>query len=270
MRALYLLFLARNYYPPKSEATLLQLHQAVTSSTNIATHHKLSILYYLLLDIDDLAPSQKTRDDATKAEQFANRSGLPNKYQLLIKGLWYLDRQSFAVGLEYLTHPSLSPEFADDIVTVLVRQATKDGDYTLPLAYWHTVQPLLKSEKAVELLFKALVHSDVREALRFSRTKPEAQREGLFRMLIVGVLDGSRAEDDADRAEELASLPFEKMEEEWFTDCLSSGEGKKLKVAKDTLLIRRVVLGEPVSTAGEKGTWGVVMEAFKVGSGGRT
>lgn len=216
-----------------------------------------------------MSPSHKNRDDVSKADQFASRSGLPSKYQLLIKGLWYFDRQSFALGLEYLTHPSLSPEFADDIITILVRQAGKDGDYTLPLAYWHTVQPVLKSEKAVELLFEALVHSDVGEALRFSRTKPEAQREGLFRRLIVGVLEGSRSEEGAERAGELASLPYEAKEEEWFTDCLSGGEGKRLKVAKDTLLIHRVALGEPVSTSGEKGTWGVVMEAFKVGSGGR-
>ncbi|KAH6653111.1 nuclear pore complex assembly-domain-containing protein [Truncatella angustata] len=260
---------ARSLYPPKSESALQQLHQQIAASTNIATHHKLSILYYLLLDVDDLAPSRTSRTTVPKADQFANRSGLPSKYQLLIQGLWYFDRQSFPMGLEYLTHPSLTPEFADDIITILAQQATKDGDYTLPLSYWHTVQPVLKTEKAVELLFEALVRSDVGEALRFSRTKPDAHREGLFRRLIVGVLDGSRDEDSAERAGELASLPFQEQEEEWFRDCLSSSEGKRLRVSKDTLLMRRIALGEPVSIAGEKGTWGVVMEAFKVGSGGR-
>ncbi|KAK6067159.1 nuclear pore assembly complex assembly domain-containing protein [Seiridium cupressi] len=259
----------RGLYPPKSESALRQLHEQISTSTNIAAHHKLSILYYLLLDIDDLSPSHN-RNDTSKADHFANRSGLSTKYQLLIKGLWYFDRQSFALGLEYLTHPSLTPEFADDIVIVLVNQASKDGDYTLPLAYWHTVQPVLKSERSVELLFESFVQSNVGEALRYSRTKPEAQREGLFRRLIVGVLGTSRSDEAAERAGELASLPFDGREEEWFRDCLSTGEGKRLKVAKDTLLMRRVALGEPISTVGEKGTWGVVMEAFKIGSGGRT
>ncbi|KAF7536967.1 hypothetical protein G7054_g4126 [Neopestalotiopsis clavispora] len=255
----------RGLYPPKSDATLHQLHEKVVTSTSIATHHKLSILYYLLLDIDDLS-----QNDVNKAEQFANRSGLPTKYQLLIKGLWCFDRQNFAVGLEYLTHPSLTPEFADDIVTVLARQASKEGDCTLPLAYWHTVQPVLKTEAAVELLFDALIQGDIGEALRFSRTKPEAQRQGLFKRLVVGVLDSGSGDEAADRAGELASLPFDESEDEWFREYLASGEGKRLKIARDTLLMRRIALGEPVSTAGEKGTWGVVMEAFKVGSGGRT
>lgn len=260
---------ARALYPPKSEASFKQLHDQITACNNIAAHHKLSILYYLLLDVDDLSPAQSKRNDVSKADQFANRAGLPKKYQLLIQGLWYFDRQAFTLGLEYLTSPSLTPEFADDIIMILARQASKDGDYTLPLAYWHTVQPVLKNEKAVELLFDALARSDVGQALRFSRTKPESQREGLFRRLVFGVLDGGRDEEAAARAEELASLPFEEVEEEWFRDCLSNGEGKRLKAAKDTLLMRRIALGEPVSTSGEKGTWGIVMEAFKVGSGGR-
>ncbi|ETS73540.1 hypothetical protein PFICI_14486 [Pestalotiopsis fici W106-1] len=260
----------RGLYPPKSEATLHQLHEKVTASTTIATHHKLSILYYLLLDIDEFLKSQPGHIDGNKADQFANRSGLPTKYQLLIKGLWHFDRQKFDVGLEYLTHPSLTPEFADDIITVLARQATKDGDYTLPLAYWHTVQPVLKTETAVQLLFDALIQSDIGEALRFSRAKPEAQRQGLFKRLVIGVLDSERGDEAADRAGELASLPFDENEDEWFREYLASGEGKRLKIARDTLLMRRIALGEPVSTTGEKGTWGVVMEAFKVGSGGRT
>ncbi|KAI0148953.1 nuclear pore complex assembly-domain-containing protein [Pestalotiopsis sp. NC0098] len=260
----------RGLYPPKSDATLHQLHEKVTTSTNIATHHKLSILYYLLLDVDSLLPPKPGHGEPLRAEQFANRSGLPSKYQLLISGLWFFDRKAFAKGLEYLTHPSLTPEFADDIVTVLSRQASKDGDYTLPLAYWHTVQPVLKDETAVRLLFDAMIQGNVGEALRFSRTKPEAQREGLFKRLIIGVLDSGHGDEAADRAGELASLSFDEREDEWFCQCLEGGEGKRLKIARDTLLMRRIALGEPVSTTGEKGTWGVVMEAFKVGSGGRT
>ncbi|KAI1870306.1 uncharacterized protein JN550_005234 [Neoarthrinium moseri] len=257
---------ARALYPPKSDANLRSLHHQIISAGSVATLHKLSLLYYLLLDIDDLAPAHHD----SKADSFASSAGLPTKYQILMKGLWYLDRQAFALAVEDLAHPTLLPEFADDIITVLVRHASKDGDYTLPLAYWHTVQPVLKSPAAVELLFEALSQSNVSEALRFSRTKPDGIREQLFRRLVIGVLEGTGNDHGADRAEELASLPFDESEEQWFQDCLGSGEGKRVKAARDTLLMRRIAMGEPVPTAGDQGTWGVVMEAFKVGSGGRT
>jgi hypothetical protein len=257
---------ARSLYPPKSDTALRQLHEQITTSTSIATHHKLSVLYYLLLDVDDLTPGNK---EPSKAEKFASRSGLPTKYQIFMKGLWYMDRHAFALALEYLAHPSLLPEFADDIVIVLVRHASKDGDYTLPLAYWHTVQPVLKNPVAVELLFDALSKSSVSEALQFSRTKPESTREQLFRRLVLNVLGDARNQDSAERASELVSLPFDATEEDLFRECLSGGDSKKLKIARDTLLIRRIATAE-VMPAGEKGTWGIVMEGFKVGSGGRT
>ncbi|KAH8668761.1 nuclear pore complex assembly-domain-containing protein [Xylariales sp. PMI_506] len=263
---------ARSHYPPKSDAALRQLHEQIINSNTIATHHKLSVLYYLLLDIDDLSTANQKSSSAlsAKAESFAARSGLPAKYQIFIKGLWYMDRYEFSLALEFLAHPSLLPEFADDIIIVLVKHASKDGDYTLPLAYWHTVQPVLKNPTAVELLFEALSRSNVSAALQFSRSKPEGTREKLFQRMILSVLGNDRSEDSADRAAELASLSLDSTEEAWFNEILSSGEGKRLKVARDTLLVRRIALGESTPTGGEKGTWGVVMEAFKVGSGGRT
>jgi hypothetical protein len=258
---------ARALYPPKSDSTLRQLHQQIVTSNSIAAHHKLSILYYLLLDIDDLTGA----DNNSKAEAFASRSGLSSKYQILMRGLWYMDRHAFALALEYLTHPSLLPEFADDIVVALVRRvASKDRDYTLPLAYWHTVQPVLKTPAAVEMLFDALAHAEPHEALRFSRAKPDATREQLFRRLVVTVLSGAGTDEVAEHASELASLPLDPIEERWFVDCLSRGEGKGFKAARDTLLMRRIALGEGLPTGGERGTWSVVMEAFKIGSGGRT
>jgi hypothetical protein len=258
---------ARSLYPPKSDATLRQLHHQITASTNIATHHKLSVLYYILLDIDDLLSG---KNDSSKADTFAERSGLPSKYQIFMKGLWYMDRHAFTLALDYLAHPSLLPEFADDIVIILVKHASKDGDYTLPLAYWHTVQPVLKNPTAVELLFDALSRSSVSEALQFSRTKPEAAREQLFQRLVRNVLGDARNDDSAERASELASLPFNPIEDGWFRDYLSSGDGKRLKVARDTLLMRRIATGEGGGVpAGDKGTWSVVMEGFKTGSGGR-
>ncbi|KAK7923729.1 hypothetical protein PG985_007800 [Apiospora marii] len=248
---------ASKLYPPKSEDHLRQLHEQISKSNSIEDHHKLSVIFYILLDFDE-----------DKADSFAHRAGVPTKYQIFMRGLWNMDRQAFAVALEHLAHPSLQAEFADDIVTTLVRHGSPDEDYTLPLAYYHTVQPVLKSPQAIELLFDAMCRSNVSEALAFSRTKSVAMREQLFTRLAANVLDERRGNETAERACELAALPFDAVEEAWFKDFLTTGPGKKLKVAKDTLMMRQIAVGE-VSSAGEKGSWGTVMEGFKVGSGGR-
>ncbi|KAK8087717.1 hypothetical protein PG997_002678 [Apiospora hydei] len=248
---------ASKMYPPKSEAVLRDLHEQITKSGSIEDHHKLSVIFYILLDFDE-----------DQADSFAHRAGVPTKYQIFMRGLWNMDHQAYAVALEHLAHPSLQAEFADDIVTTLVRHGSPDEDYTLPLAYFHTVQPVLKSLLAIELLFDAMVRSNVSEALAFSRTRPDAMREQLFQRLVADVLDERRGAETAERACELAALPFDAVEEGWFTTFLTTGAGKKLKVAKDTLMMRQIAVGQ-VSSAGEKGSWGTVMEGFKVGSGGR-
>ncbi|KAK8127090.1 fungal specific transcription factor [Apiospora kogelbergensis] len=252
------LSLASKLYPPKSEEVLRQLHEQITKSNSIEDHHKLSVIFYILLDFDE-----------DKADSFANRAGVPTKYQIFMRGLWNMDRQAFEVALEHLAHPSLQAEFADDIVATLVRHGSQGGeDYTLALAYYHTVQPVLKNPVAIELLFDAMVRSNVSEALAFSRTKPHAMREQLFQRLVANVLDEARGGETAERACELAALPFDAVEEAWFRDFLATGNGKKLKAAKDTLMMRQIAIGQ-VTSAGEKGSWGTVMEGFKVGSGGR-
>ncbi|KAI1499107.1 nuclear pore complex assembly-domain-containing protein [Biscogniauxia marginata] len=247
-------------YPPKNENALRQLHEQICESNSITVHHKLSLIYYLLLDLDALGHD-------SKAETFASRAGIPLRYQIFMKGLWYMDAQSFELALEHLTHPSLVSEFADDILTVLVRHS-KDGDYTLPLAYYHTVQPIIQSSPALELLFEALARSNVTEAFDFSRSHADFMRRRLFQKLVFSVLDSARDDESAERAFELTSLPFDAEEETWFTECLESGEAKRLNVAKDTLLMRRIATGN-ASFRGEKGTWAVVLEGFKKGSGGR-
>ena len=56
----------------------------------MSTHHKLSLFYYILLDFDEKAGSPVS-------EAFADVSGMPKKYQIFMKGLWYLDQQDFQV-----------------------------------------------------------------------------------------------------------------------------------------------------------------------------
>ena len=51
---------------------------------------------------------------------------MPQKYSIFMKGLWLLDSAQFDLALEYLTHPSLVPDFADDIVVALARHSARD------------------------------------------------------------------------------------------------------------------------------------------------
>ncbi|KAI0401886.1 nuclear pore complex assembly-domain-containing protein [Xylaria palmicola] len=262
LKALNLGQAAKNY-PPKNEIALRQLHQHLCDASSITLHHKLSILYYLLLDIDG-----RSTPTANKAESFGSSAGLPARYQIFMKGLWFMDTRNFELALQYLTHPSLISDFADDIITALVHHCAKDGDYELALAYYHTVQPSLQSSPALRLLFDAVARSSVAEGFELSRSHADFMRRPLFQRLVHVVLESELDEDTPDRAFELASLPFDADEEQWFREYLESGDGKRLKAAKDTLVMRRIATGQAVA-AGDKGNWATVLEGFKAGSGGR-
>ncbi|KAI0475681.1 nuclear pore complex assembly-domain-containing protein [Xylariaceae sp. FL0804] len=307
---------ATAHYPPKNEKALRQLHQQICESPNITVHHKLSVFYYLLLDIDNssAAGAGGSSDGANKsigssrrrADSFAAGAGVPDRYQIFMQGLWHMDARSFGAALTHLTHPCLLPDFADDIIEVLVRHAARspssgdsdgdgggDADYSLPLAYYHAAQPVLRSPRALAALFDALARSSVAEAFAFARARADVERRALFQRLVTTVVGGSSSsgggggkgpeaeskasrdgnnggggERAAARAFELASLPLDADEERWFRECLEAGPGKRLRAARDTLLMRRIATGE-APRAGEKGTWGVVLEGFKTGSGGR-
>ncbi|KAI1420420.1 nuclear pore complex assembly-domain-containing protein [Xylaria sp. FL1777] len=253
---------AVSHYPPKNEGALRQWHQQICdTNSNISVLHRHSIIYYMLLDINGRCGG------TDRAERFANFASIPERYQVFMKGLWLMDTRNFERALEHLTHPSLISDFADDIITVLVRLA-KDGDYTLPLAYYHTVQPSIQSSSTLQSLFDAIAQSSVISAFEFSRSHADYMRRQLFQRLVLAVLDSRRSGEAAERAFELTSLPLDADEEQWFKECLESGEAKRFKTAKDTLLMRRIVTGHSIS-AGEKGSWATVLEGFKTGGGGR-
>ncbi|KAI0486961.1 nuclear pore complex assembly-domain-containing protein [Xylaria cf. heliscus] len=263
LKALNLGQAAKNY-PPKNENALRQLHQHLCETSNITVHHKLSILYYLLLDIDG-----RYSDGESKAESFAFHAGIPTRYQIFMKGLWLMDTRNFEQALQHLTHPSLISDFADDIITVLVHHS-KDHDYTLPLAYYHSVQPSIQSSAALQLLFDAIARSSVLEAFEFSRSHADYMRRQLFQRLVTVTLEsGNKDAQAGERAFELTSLPFDADEEQWFKEYLESGEGKRLKTAKDTLVMRRIATSHSVAGSGDRGSWATVLEGFRTGSGGR-
>ncbi|TPX08143.1 uncharacterized protein E0L32_010210 [Thyridium curvatum] len=252
-------------YPPRGENGLHALHQQICAA-KMSTHHKLSVLYYLLLDHDDAHPER-----AQGAYTFAFQAGVPTKYQLFMQGLWYMDRRQFPLALEHLAHPSLLPEFSDDIITTLVHQA-ENNDYSLALAYYYAVQPVIKASETLELLFGAIARTNVIEAFNFTRAQSEPARQQLFEQLIASVLGGAASQDITTRSSELVGLHFDSSEESWFHDYLTTGEGRKLKKAKDTVMMRLLVTGQYRSGLGEKqmaGQWGVVLQGFKQGMGGR-
>ncbi|KAF5567992.1 nuclear pore complex assembly [Fusarium napiforme] len=248
-------------YPPKTDNALKQLHQQVCEST-MSMQHKFSIFYYILLDFDLTAGRESV------SEAFVDASGMPKKYQIFMKGLWYLDRQEYSRALEYISHPSLIPDFADDIITVLV-QSARDGDYSLALSYFYTMQPKLKTSAALELLFGAMAKTNISEALFYSRTRSPHTREMLFRQLIASVLD-SPHDELSERASQLTFLPFDKSEEAWFEEYLLHGNGKAHKKAKDTLVMRKIACDQfsDVTKIRHGGQWSGILEGIKGGING--
>ncbi len=244
----------------------------------MTTHHKLSALYYLLLDHDEGVSAR-----SKIAETFALRTGMSKRYQIFMSGLWHMDRLHFGVALEYLAHPSLLPEFADNIVTVLVRYASGGGDYSLALAYVAAVRPVLKTPEAVELLFEAMARTDVSEAFYYTRTQPDPVRQQLFERLILCALKPSApsasssasatatttTSSAASRATELVSLPFDADEEAWLRAFLTAGEGRKLKGSKDTMIVKKIVSGDlwlseaAVSAKSISGPWSIILQGFR-------
>lgn len=263
------------------------LHEAITTA-NAPDHHKLSLLYYVLLDCD-ATTRQLQYSDAFEAKTF-----LPRKYQIYMKGLWHMDHLEFEVmsphpcetiiyllnlqtALQYLTYPSLIPTFPEEILEVLVHHAKLD-DMTLPLAYYYTVQPALTSPIALENLFSAIARTSVTEAFYFSRGQADNSRRHMFQLLISAVLQDLASENVAERGVELVNLPLDREEEIWFRDYLTYGEGRNLRRASDTLMMRKIGAAsftEALSVQGISSkrigglSWGMMKDGIQDGLGSR-
>ena len=144
-------------------------------------------------------------------------------------------------ALEYISHPSLIPDFADEITTLLVRHA-QGNDFSLALKYHHTVQPILKTAQALSLLFDAMARTSPTEAFFFSRTYPDHTRELLLHQLIDVVMDSDITSVQIPGSQ-LALLPLDASEEAWFDEYLTRGEGRQFARAKDALMARKISRG---------------------------
>lgn len=195
-------------------------------------------------------------------------SGMPSNYQLFMTGLWHMDRADFSAAIEYVAHPCLGADFADDILMTLVRHAPA-GEQNLALAYFYSVQPILKSSAALELLFASMVQTSATEALLFSRTFPEPTRELLFQQLLKHAFGQGRG-DEASQAGEFLFFPFDTIEDAWLEQYLSSGDGRSLKKAKDMLLVRRIACDKfaEVGKYRANSQWAAVLDGIRGGLDG--
>ena len=97
-------------------------------------------------------------------------------------------------------------------------------------------------------------------------------------MLISLVLNNSPQATIADRSVELVNLPLTAEEEGWFEEYLLRGDGRGLKKAKDTVVMRRIGTGkfkEGLDTKGLKGRdvagldWNTLTAGIEAGLGPR-
>jgi hypothetical protein len=149
---------------------------------------------------------------------------------------------------------------------------------SLPLAYYHTVQPTLTSSSALESLFTAIAKTSVTEAFYFSRGQSEYARRHMFEMLIALVLNNSSRDTAAERSVELVNLPLTPEEEGWFEEYLLRGQGRSIRKAKDTLMMRRIGTGNFTGALSLNGInarpiggldWSTLSEALRDGLGPR-
>ena len=260
---------ASKVYPPKLNKDPRDLHKTIVDS-KAAAHTKLSLLYYLLLDLDSTSPT------SNRADTFADKAFMPERYRIFMTGLWYMDRLDFSTALENLTHPSLIPTFQEEILETLVKHSPGE-DMSLALAYYHTVQPVL-SEAAIDVLFTAIVRTSVTEAFYFLRGQPSPQSEAMFEKFLSIVIHEPLGTNSAIRGTELINLPFSAEEEQKFEDYLISGAGKRVQRSRDFVMMRRIAMGrfsEALNVNAEGGkavgglNWERLQGGIKDGLGGR-
>jgi len=226
---------SRNNYPPRTNQDLRNLWSKIVQSS-AADEQKLALLFYVLRDCRQLSNADVN---------FARRTYLPQKYHLLVAGLWELDHAQFSRALEHLTDPSLTPTFADDILLALLQHPKCDP--ALATAYYIAVSPPLKDQAALEAYFQLLLRNNLVEAYYFAKKQDHLRHKALFEELVITVHQETPGSEHAERATLLAGLRFTAEEDRWFEECLLNGGGSKLAGAKDSVMARRIALGRSTS-----------------------
>lgn len=233
-------------YPARTNQDLRTLWSTICSKATAPTHQRQSLLFYLLLSPSRALPAV--------LKSFADGTYLPPKYQTLIRGLWELDHLHFQAALDFLTDPILTPAtFPDEILKLLLSHPKCDD--ALAMAYYLTVKPPLRDAETKEMLFRLLCQTSVVEAMNFTRKQAEPGRRQLFETVLVSVHNEPPSAGRAERARTLLSLPLTTAEGAWFEDCLLRGAGKNCAEARDSVLVRRIVMGQSVDNIAELRGW---------------
>lgn len=223
-------------YPPKTSADQRNLLKTIIDAP-VQDELKVALLYYVMRD---------TRNSALEAS-FLIGTKLPEKYRLMVTGLWEMDHLQFQRALEYLTDPSLTATFADEILLVLLTHPKSDP--SLAMGYYISVRPPLQKKETLDAYFEWLVNTNVIEAYKFAKQRPSEHRR-LFEFLVVAVHEEQADEMRAQRALQIVGLPLSEEEETWFEECLLQGQGSKCPGAKDSVLMRRLAMGKGLQAGG--------------------
>lgn len=140
--------------------------------------------------------------------------------------------------MDYLTQPSLTPTFTNEILDILMSH-NQDG---LAIAYYQAVSPSLQNPEANLAYFKILSKGSTTDAFYFSRSAPDTLRRQLLEILIDEVLRLTNKER-ASRAVELVDLPFNGDEQAWFEEYLADGDGRNTRNAADLVMMRNIATG---------------------------
>jgi hypothetical protein len=159
-------------------------------------------------------------------------------------GLWELDHAQFSRALEYLTDPSLTPTFADEILLTLLSHPKCDA--ALANAYHISVGPPLSDQETLDTYFNFLIRSSIQEAYYFAAERPCHVHKLLFERLVSAVLKCPPGPSRAEKITLMVGLAMSAEEQGWLKEYLGEGAGRKLQGAKETLAIRELAMGKSV------------------------
>lgn len=147
-------------------------------------------------------------------------------------------------AVSYLAEPSLIPTFPDEILYALTLSKLPKHDDHLAITYYLAAAPPLATEKVQRAYFETLCRSNVTEAFYFSRRYDDLHRQAFFGQLVEFVLKTPAGQNRSWRAMELVGLPLDEDETEWFENTLLRGKASSLPGAKDTVMMRRLAIGQ--------------------------
>ncbi|RVX75383.1 hypothetical protein B0A52_00736 [Exophiala mesophila] len=232
---------SKKSYPPRSNQDLRSLWTKIVQSP-APDEQKLALIYYILLD------SRQTLK-TSPADTFIRKTHLPQKYELLILGLWELDHAQFSRALEHLADPTLTLPFADQILVALLKHPKSDP--SLATAFYICVSPPLEDPKALDAYSDLLSSKSPIQAVYLARRQDQTNHKRLLDKLVVKILQEKTPNRRAEQATLLVGMALTKQEEEWLEQCLLSGPASKLPGASDTVLVRRIATGKLSAEDGE-------------------